>query len=51
MDEDLQSWEVERVLKGPNNGISTGIDGIPYEMYKYSGKKIVDMMLNLFNTL
>ena len=44
LDEDLQRWEVERVLKGVKNGKSTGMGGIPYEMYKHGGKQIVDMM-------
>ena len=48
MDDELQRDEVEKVLKCLKNGKSTGIDGVPYEMYKYGGKKVVDMLLKLF---
>ena len=48
MNDELQRDKAEKVLKCLENWKSTGIDGVPYEMYKYAGNKVVNMSLKLY---
>ena len=51
LDKEIERGEIERILKCLKNDKATGMDGIPYEMYKYGGDRVVDMLWNLFNTV
>ena len=49
IDCEIQRGEIEELLKCLKNGKATGMDGIPYELYKYGGEKVVDVLWCLFN--
>ena len=51
LDQDIMRAEVEVVVKRLKNGKAAGLDDIPYEMYKWGGSRMIDLMVTLFNSI
>ena len=51
VDREVTGYEVEQVLKKLKNGKAAGMDEIPYEMYKWGGARMVDLLVCLFNAI
>ena len=51
LDREVSRSEVEQVLKKLKNGKAAGMDEIPYEMYKWGGERMVDLLVCLFRAI
>ena len=51
LDCDITRVEVEQVVKKLKNGKAAGMDEIPYEMYKWGGPRITDLLVVLFEKI
>ena len=51
LDRNIERVEVKKVVSELKNGKAAGYDGVPYEMYKFGGEKVVDMLVNMFRSV
>ncbi|KAF2349462.1 Reverse transcriptase domain [Trinorchestia longiramus] len=51
IEDEITSVEIETFLKKVKNGKASGPDDIPYEFYKHSGERIIEMLRGLFDEI
>ena len=51
LDRDVSRLQVERVVKNLKNGKAAVLNDILYEMYKWGGSRVIDLLVSLFNSI
>ena len=51
IDKEFERREIEKVVRCLKNGKAAGMDGLPYEMFKFGGTAVIDMLLELYNSV
>ena len=51
LDREVESLEVKEVVDKLKNGKAAGNDGVPYEMYRFGGDKVVEWLSELYKVV